>query len=143
MNYTFTKLAQITQGVVLQMHTDTEMKRLLLDSRKITDVNHALFFAVKGKRHDGHQYIGELYGKGIRNFVVTEMPNLKNFPEGNFLMVKHSVKALQALAAFHRKQFQIPVIGITGSNGKTITKERSEEHTSELQSRENLVCRLL
>lgn len=96
---------------------------LLLDSRKIQSAPSSLFFAIKGFRRDGHQFIPELYEKGVRNFVISEKIANKDFPEGNFLLVKDTLAALQQVAAFHRKQFNIPVIGITGSNGKTIVKE--------------------
>jgi alanine racemase len=121
--YTIKSIAAIIQAEVLQMHDDAVVKNIVLDSRKITEASVAVFFAIKGKRHDGHAYIKELYDKGIKNFIVNEALNIAAFPKANILKVKNTVKALQALAVYHRKQFQMPVIGITGSNGKTIIKE--------------------
>jgi alanine racemase len=102
---------------------DATIKQLLLDSRKINSPATSLFFALKGPRRDGHQFIRELYKKGIRNFVVSEKINIEEYPDANFLEVSDPLTALQQLAAYHRSQFTIPVIGITGSNGKTIVKE--------------------
>lgn len=82
-----------------------------------------MFFALSGPQRDGHQYISELYGKGLRYFVVSKEVELDQFPEAVFLQVPDTLQALQLLCAWHRKQFQLPVIGITGSNGKTIVKE--------------------
>ena len=96
---------------------------LLTDSRSLTFPEETLFFAISTSRNDGHRYIDELYAKGTRNFVVTNLPeDIK--PDANYLLVTDVVAALQQLAAHHRSQFpEIPVIGITGSNGKTMVKE--------------------
>lgn len=81
-------------------------------------------FALKTKRNDGHKYIPELYARGVRNFVVTDVPeNLSHYSDANFLQVANSLKALQRLASKHRELYQVPVVGITGSNGKTVVKE--------------------
>jgi Alr-MurF fusion protein len=103
--------------------SDGTIENLLLDSRKIYSPGSSLFFAIKGPRRDGHQFIPELYKKGVRNFVVSEAITQSVYPEANFLIVRDTLQALQLLAASHRKQFAFPVIGITGSNGKTIVKE--------------------
>src|SRR5690606_10304492 len=96
---------------------------LLYDSRKLADVTHGLFFALAGRR-DGHQYIADAYAGGVRNFVVGEGKlDLARFPTANFIVVRDTLAALQALAAHHRARFSYPVIGITGSNGKTVVKE--------------------
>lgn len=76
-----------------------------------------------GPRRNGHAFIPELYLRGVRNFVVYQEPELNDYPGANFILVQDSLHALQRLAAFHRQQFDLPVIGITGSNGKTIVKE--------------------
>ena len=97
---------------------------ILTDSRSLCFPEETLFFALKMKRNDGHKYIGELYRRGVHNFVVSEIPqNVQQMVDANFLQVQSPLKALQKLAEEHRKEFQIPVIGITGSNGKTIVKE--------------------
>jgi alanine racemase len=74
-------------------------------------------------RRGGDQFIRELYERGVRNFVLSNSMSLAEYPRGNFILVKDSLKALQKMAAWHRRQFNYPVIGITGSNGKTIVKE--------------------
>ena len=97
---------------------------ILTDSRSLCFPEETLFFALKTKVNDGHKYIGELYTRGVRNFVVNELPkDRSNYREANFLKVPNPLKALQRLAARHREQFQVPVIGVTGSNGKTVVKE--------------------
>jgi alanine racemase len=102
---------------------DRPVEYLALDSRKIYSPATSLFFALKGPRRDGHLFIAEVYKKGVRNFVVSEFVDTAAYPEADFVIVKDTLVALQQLAAYHRKQFAIPVIGITGSNGKTIVKE--------------------
>lgn len=98
---------------------------LLTDSRSLCFPEETLFFAIKSERNDGHKYIPELYRRGVRNFVVTHLPdNYSNdYPEANFLLVLNTLEALQRLAERHRDEFDIPIIGITGSNGKTMVKE--------------------
>ncbi len=103
--------------------SDVELEYLLIDSRKIIFPSASLFFALHGPRRDGHQFIPEVYERGILNFVVKKGFDSSSFNAANFLFVEDVLQAMQALAAFHRKQFSIPVIGITGSNGKTIVKE--------------------
>ena len=119
----FSSLAEICDGKIIQQTTDRIVQDLFIDSRKALLSSQALFFAIAGDRHDGHQYISELYAAGIRQFVIEREVLLNKFPEANFLLTKSSVGALQALAAFNRAFHKIPVIGITGSNGKTIIKE--------------------
>ena len=97
---------------------------LLTDSRSLSFPEETLFFALKTKRNDGHKYIRDLYTRGVRNFVVTELPQpTDDYPDANFLQVAQPLKALQKLAEQHRERFQIPIVGITGSNGKTVVKE--------------------
>ena len=96
---------------------------LLIDSRKLSKPTNILFFAINGTRLNGHNYIKELYKKGVKNFVVETNQYQENYPNANFLVVDNSIKALQELASYHRKKYNIPVVGITGSNGKTIVKE--------------------
>ena len=103
--------------------SDTIIEHLLTDSRRTYSPASSLFFATKGIRRDGHQFIPDLYKRGVRNFVISRPLLMADFPEANFLAVKDTIAALQQLAAYHRRQFNIPVIGITGSNGKTIVKE--------------------
>lgn len=97
---------------------------ILTDSRSLCFPEETLFFALKTKRNDGHKYISELFDRGVRNFVVSDLPeDLSKYSECNFLKVSNTLKSLQRLAAHHRELFNVPVIGITGSNGKTVVKE--------------------
>ena len=98
---------------------------LLTDSRSLTYPDETLFFAIRTKNNDGHHYISSLYEKGVRNFVIESNSAIPfELPEANFLLVADSCKALQEIAAYHRRRFDCPVIGITGSKGKTTLKER-------------------
>ena len=102
----------------------TEIDWILTDSRSLCFAEETLFFALKSKRNDGHKYIPELYERGVRSFVVGELPqNIEEYPDANFLLVPNPMKSLQKLAEKHREVFDVPVIGITGSNGKTVVKE--------------------
>ena len=102
------------------------IKWLLTDSRSLGFPEETLFFALVTPRGDGHRYIADLYGRGVRHFVVSARPTdveLQNMPEANFLVVSDTLDALQLLAEKHRAQYNVPVVGITGSNGKTVVKE--------------------
>jgi alanine racemase len=103
---------------------ETVISHLLTDSRKLVFADATLFFAIEGPRRNGHDFIPELYERGLRFFVVQQDKVIAGkFPQAVFLAVPDVLDALQILAAYHRSQFKIPVIGITGSNGKTIVKE--------------------
>lgn len=102
--------------------TDAEIDWLLTDSRSLCFPESTLFFAIRTSRGDGHQYVSDLYRRGVRNFVVHQVP-YENFKDANFLVVPDTRQALQRLAERHRESFDIPVIGIAGSNGKTTVKE--------------------
>ena len=122
MKYTLTDIARIIEADGLPA-PPMPIESLLLDSRKLYAPSSTLFFALKGPRRDGHQFIPELYAKGVRAFVISEPVDAADYPEACFLQVYDSLAALQSLTAWHRRQFSLPVIGITGSNGKTIVKE--------------------
>ncbi|REJ83078.1 MAG: bifunctional UDP-N-acetylmuramoyl-tripeptide:D-alanyl-D-alanine ligase/alanine racemase [Bacteroidetes bacterium] len=96
---------------------------LLTDSRKLIHAETSLFFAISGDRNDGHKFIEKLFEQGVRNFVISVRGSYSEKLPANFLCVNDTLEALQKLGAYHRKRFNIPVIGITGSNGKTIVKE--------------------
>lgn len=122
----FSEISAILQAKTYQSCPQTQsVEHLLVDSRKLFVPENTLFVAIKGKNHDGHRFIEEVYGKGVRNFIVeNEKPLSKFLEQGiNFVVVKNSVKALQKIVARHRLQFKYPVMAITGSNGKTIVKE--------------------
>jgi alanine racemase len=123
--YTISEITRIVKGELVQENNKAALvSELLTDSRQLVIPEGSLFFALSSKRNDGHKYIEELYGKGVRNFVVEKGPeNPAVLADANIIRVRNTLTALQALAAEHRKRFLIPVIGITGSNGKTIVKE--------------------
>lgn len=123
MQYFIEHIASVIQGTVLQERRNDRIEQLLTDSRRLIFPKTSLFFALRGPRRDGHTFIDYLYHKGVRNFVVSEQPDLSLYADANFLLVQDALEALQKLTAYHRSRFNIPVIGITGSNGKTIVKE--------------------
>jgi alanine racemase len=102
--------------------SDNKIEHISYDSRSISIPDDTIFFALKN-RLDGHDFIQEAYGKGVRSFVVQTGFDEEKFPNASFFQVKKPLEALQKLAKFHRLQFTLPVIGITGSNGKTIVKD--------------------
>ena len=109
---------------------DAQIGWLLTDSRSLCFPEETLFFALRSSRNDGHRYIDDLYRRGVRNFVVDAKGILEfhaNGTEGmkdaNFLVVPSPLAALQRLAERHRDEFNVPIVGITGSNGKTMVKE--------------------
>ncbi len=122
MPYTIKNIASIIHADATIV-ADTAIDYLLIDSRKIVFPSSSLFFAIAGARRNGETFIKEVYERGVRNFVVQKGFDTSSFGNANFLLVNNVMQSLQALAAHHRKQFSIPVIGITGSNGKTIVKE--------------------
>ncbi len=121
MKYSLQQIAQIIDALPSPAD-EVYIEHLLLDSRKVHAPASSLFFALKGPARDGHQFIPELVKKGVRSFVISEIP-AGTFENCHFLVVDDTLAALHQLAIFHRKKFTAPVIGITGSNGKTITKE--------------------
>ncbi|MEZ5197069.1 MAG: Mur ligase family protein, partial [Bacteroidales bacterium] len=120
--YTITEIANVINGEIITNGFDDDViTDILIDSRRLINPENTVFFALITKKNDGHQFIKELFDKGVRSFILSD----KNFiiNEANCILVKNTLEALQQLTAFHRKKFGIPVIGITGSNGKTIVKE--------------------
>ena len=105
--------------------SDANIGFILTDSRSLCFPEETLFFALKSERNDGHSYIPELYRRGVKNFVVADVPGNYDteYKDANFLKVVNVLEALQRLAERHRDEFNIPIVGITGSNGKTMVKE--------------------
>ena len=121
--YPLSEIAKIVGGKI-DGTRDPLIQHIFTDSRSPMGFETALFLALKGERHDGHDFISDLYKKGVRNFLVSSKGiSARELPGACFLLVDDTLKALQLLAAFHRAKFKIPVIGITGSNGKTVVKE--------------------
>lgn len=124
MAYSVQHILEIIKGELLNsIVPDTTVERLLFDSRQLVFPTRTLFFAFRSNRQDGHRFIPELYEQGVRNFIVTQAIAVEQFPAANFILVENSIAALQKMVTFHRQQFTFPIIGITGSNGKTIIKE--------------------
>jgi alanine racemase len=120
--YSIYEIAEAVKGKLL-LHSDKhKITNLLIDSRKVNSPASSIFFALTTKRNDGHKFIEELIKAGVMNFCVSQIPHHLQ-QKANFIEVDDTLVALQQLAAFHRQKFNIPVIGITGSNGKTIVKE--------------------
>jgi len=122
MKYSIQEVAKIIDAIPTELN-ETSISILLTDSRQVFFPDETLFFALTTKNNDGHKYISELYELGVRNFVVSTLQPEWDEYDANFLVVVNPLFALQRLAAFHRSRFDIPVIGITGSNGKTVVKE--------------------
>lgn len=133
-SYTMAVVAPIMEGS-LQGNSHASFRYLATDSRKISFPNDTLFFALTTARRNGHAFVADAYSQGVRMFVVSE-PMEQVYDNASFITVDNTLHALQLLAAWHRKQFELPVIGITGSNGKTIVKEWLYEM---LQDEENIV----
>jgi alanine racemase len=121
--YPVSEIAEILGAARLGTCPDGGVDHLLFDSRRLVNAPRTLFFSLTGPRNDGHRYLGELYAQGVRNFVVSRTEGLGEFPDACFLLVNDVLAALQQLAKVHRGRFGLPVIGITGSNGKTVVKE--------------------
>ncbi len=124
MEYSVAEVASIVNGT-LTGPGDSMVSNVLTDSRSLLYPAGTIFFAIAGERHDGHEYIDELYTRGVRCFVVSRLRDdiPQSLPDASFIVVPHVLHALQQLAAQHRRRFLTPVIGITGSNGKTVVKE--------------------
>ncbi len=137
MRYTIQQIAEITGGEFLSPGPhDATIEHLLLDSRQVIFPATSLFIALQGRRHDGHEFLEELYQNGVRNFIISKKeaaPAIQTLQTNqthqtsqtppNLILVENTHAAFHRLAQFHRHQFTLPVIGITGSNGKTIVKE--------------------
>lgn len=124
MTYTVQDILSIVNGKLLNSNLfNSQIERLLFDSRHLVFPTKTLFFAFQSNRQDGHNFLTELYDQGVRNFIITKEIDPQKYPDANLVVVENSIVALQKLATFHRQKFDYSIIGITGSNGKTIVKE--------------------
>lgn len=115
-------IVSILQAKYIENHIDATIENISIDSRSLQNGLKTLFFALIGPNNDAHNYIQALINQGVQNFVVNYVPeDLEN--KANFLIVENTLNSLQQFATYHRSLFNFPVIGITGSNGKTIVKE--------------------
>jgi len=120
--YTIQELAHIVDGEIISKgFKDQVVKDILIDSRRLVIPENCIFIALVTKKNNGHKYIDEVYNKGIRNFIVSDRKC--KHKDINCILVENTLIALQKLTAFHRTKFEIPIIGVTGSNGKTVVKE--------------------
>ena len=140
MTYTIEKVTTLI-GARRYGCREAQIRWLLTDSRSLCFPEETLFFALKTKRNDGHRYIDDLYRRGVRNFVVEVVPAQadERYPQTNFLKVVDTLAALQRLAERHRDEFDIPIVGITGSNGKTMVKCGPLTQELQLTDRRSLV----
>ena len=124
MKYSIEKVTTLI-GARRYGNSDGQISWLLTDSRSLCFPEETLFFALKTARNDGHRYIQDLYNRGVRQFVVEQVPEHYDtlYADANFLRVPNTLAALQRLAERHRDEFSLPIVGITGSNGKTMVKE--------------------
>ena len=118
-------LKEIAEGIDGTLHGrgDMNISDLAIDSRTLADGRETLFIALVGEQHDGHNYLAELYERGIRAFLVSSLPERKEYPEASYCLVENTLDGLQALASVRRLRFEGEVLAIAGSNGKTIVKE--------------------
>ncbi|MBK8808269.1 MAG: bifunctional UDP-N-acetylmuramoyl-tripeptide:D-alanyl-D-alanine ligase/alanine racemase [Bacteroidales bacterium] len=124
LSYSILEISQIVSGKILGSG-NVIINQFFTDSRKVIQGTSGLFFAIKGENHDGHKFISQVYEFGVKNFLISDTQSIESLdlPDANFVIVENVLKAFQTLAAYHRSTFKIPVVGIIGSNGKTIIKE--------------------
>ncbi len=124
----FDDLEKITSGKVISRTANLAVKTLLLDSRKISQgstTDSGLFFAISGEQHDGHSFIHDVFQSGIEQFIIEKASAISSLQKAkcNAILVDNTVLALQKIVSYHRQRHSLPVVGITGSNGKTVVKE--------------------
>lgn len=124
MHYNFKEINEVVGGIIVHdANNNNSINHLLIDTRKILFPETSVFFAIKGSRNDGHLYVKDAYDAGIRNFITEHTEDIIYPNDINLIVVKNTTLALQQLAAHHRNKFNCLVTAITGSNGKTVTKE--------------------
>lgn len=122
MSLSLLDISQILHAKYVGATSNSIIETISIDSRSMQNGAQTLFFALVGPNNDAHEYVSTLIEKGVRNFVVTHVPE-ECETKANFLIVENTLEALQKFAAHHRSLFDFPIIGLTGSNGKTIVKE--------------------
>ena len=118
-SYTLHQINAVVKGT-LAGDGNVLIEHLVYDSRRLQHPHESLFFALQTPHGNGHAFVQEAYKKGVRSFVVSQAIEAE---DASFILVSDTLDALQTLAAWHRARFNLPVIGITGSNGKTVVKE--------------------
>ena len=123
MKYRLSEIAQIATGGRLRGQ-DVEVRSVMTDSRhSFAPESAPMFVAIAGVNHDGHNFIGDLYRRGVRAFMVEREMEYGDYPEAGFVVVERSLRALQRVAADYRSKFGGTMVAITGSTGKTAVKE--------------------
>lgn len=118
------KLSTLATYCGVDIDSDRDIKNILTDSRSSADTADALFFAIRTDVNDGHRYLADLYRRGVRAFVVDHIPDIMlHAADADFIVVDNVSRALKQIARRVREEFRIPVVGITGSRGKTVVKE--------------------
>ncbi len=118
------KIALVTSAQVLTHAADSTINSIYTDSRQVVSAgSDDLFIALRGEHFNGNMFFNDAYAKGIRNFLIDESIDVSSYQNANILLVPNTIVALQQIATSHRNNFTLPIIGITGSNGKTIVKE--------------------
>lgn len=123
LNLTARQIGEIVQGTLYGDNEGQIIRRISFDTRQIFHAHEVMFIALSGEHRDGHNYIKKAWDAGVRCFLVSRAIDFESFKDSVFILAGDTLSGLQAIAAYHRSQFDIPVIGITGSNGKTIVKE--------------------
>lgn len=131
------ELSEILGASIIGSYESKEVIRVLTDTRNIGVESGAVFAAIRGVNHDGHNFIADAYAKGVRVFICERLVSLSVTDDITFLIVPNTLNALQDWAEAHRKKFSIPIIAITGSNGKTVVKE----WLNQLLSDDYQICR--
>lgn len=122
--HSISRIRTWTSGEWLSLwDADSSIEHLSIDTRSLDNPTQSVFIALSTPVRDGHNFIPDAYNKGVRNFIVSGKVDTASYPESNFILVRDTISALQQIAAAHRRLFTLPVIGITGSNGKTVVKE--------------------
>ena len=123
-NILFSEIIALTDSKLIKLSADCKIEHLVIDSRKAAMSQGSVFFAIKGKNHDGHLFIEDLYKNGIRHFVVENFnQSWLQLANCSFIETKSAIECIQSIASEHRRNINIPVLAITGSNAKTIIKE--------------------
>ena len=121
MNYLLSAIADIC-GAEL-WGKDSAVRSVTTDSRSPWSDGSTLFVALRTEQRDGHDFVAQMYSRGVRAFLVERYPDLTLYPEAGFVVAGDTLSALQALAAFHRSAFKGTLAAVTGSSGKTVVKE--------------------
>jgi Alr-MurF fusion protein len=122
MSFTIQQILSQIDATFYGINQELSIDNISIDSRSLQNNSQTLFFAIIGPNYDSHNFIPDLISQGVQNFVVSSLDE-RWTSQANFLVVENTLDALQKFAAFYRKKYTFPIIGITGSNGKTIVKE--------------------